>query len=558
MMGQALIDSNSIRKFPKTKKSHSYEKFSPYRNLEILPHSAEKILNKREIMFDRASKSNSPKKERKKVGSTSSKATQFKGHYYYYYSNKFTMNSMNMSKIQLESVEDKFKTFSFKDSRSVIDLKDSFYSHKSGMHDRSFNNPTFTFPIQKKIKTGRESGLLDKEFYKFNLQKKEAISDSTRPSENMAFSKSHTSGLDLKNYNNLLTCNSIENLLKLINLKQPDNIIDKYIFNNINFITDNTHYSRNLQEIISYKVDKDDINLDIYINHLMPNLIKLSQSKFGNYLIQHLIENCRQNQLELLYHVIRKSFSSLAFSPYGTRVIQKIIENSHSVSIVNSILNSLKERLLEYMTTQYSIYIVFVFLKTFPDHSSLVFSVLIKHLAEVCCSKSGCCLIQKIIDTFERNRFVIKLVDGIVLDCFKLLKDSIGHYSVQCILRNDYKFPSEVHRIKQVILENLRGLARFKHFGSFIEMVIPIERREFNVGLAAKLLNDDAFNDLISFPSGAFIIQKLLRRISNPYYKLLLKKIKGISLESFTKTDRIIKTIFQEHNLEISDDPNHD
>lgn len=549
-----------IKDFQSVNKSHSHEKMTFCLTIEniclVNKEKGQKIRNKsfshKSINFQNLNKL--------KITSSSTKVKKFLGHYYYFYTTKFTMNDIKKNQNDKELSNDNSNLNYQYENSSTIDLKEMSFRSLPIWPTKNYHSFTYSLKYIP-LDSNPNKSFLTQVCKRIDSQENDLFPESTKISENNHLTSSNMqTNQSVTSYNNnLFSYSSIENLLKMINLKQKGNLYDKYIFENIHFLTDNTHYCRKLQEIVSEKVEKEDINLDLYIEHLMPSLVKLSYSKFGNYLVQNLIEKCNACQLELVFLILKKSFSLLAFSPYGTRVIQKIIENNNSNKIVKMIKTSLKARLLEYMTTQFSIYVVFVYMNSFPGKNSwFIFNELIKHSTEISCSKNGCCLIQKIIDSFENNKYLAKLVESLSTNCYNLLKDNAGHYIVQCLLRNYSKFPEEVKNIKRVILENLRVLSRFKHFGSFIEMIIPIEKDEFICEMALKITDNSVFEDLLSFPSGAFIIQKLLRRISNPYYKMLIKKFKNISVDLYTKTDRIIKNIFQEHNLEKSYGPNQD
>jgi mRNA-binding protein PUF3 len=58
---------------------------------------------------------------------------------------------------------------------------------------------------------------------------------------------------------------------------------------------------------------------------ILPNFLQLAQDIFGNYVAQKLYEHGSQTQKKMMTEDMRSKVVKLSLSPYGCRVVQKVL-----------------------------------------------------------------------------------------------------------------------------------------------------------------------------------------------------------------------------------------
>lgn len=351
------------------------------------------------------------------------------------------------------------------------------------------------------------------------------------------------------NTNNNL--NELKMTIRRMNLRSRNDMTDQYIFSNIMTLSQSNDLSIFICEIINYKVQKSDIDLIILYEYLKPFFVELSTSNFGTYIIQKVIKLAHIECIDKILVDVVANFEILAFSPYGTRVIQLLIECLSYSNHVNQIANLIQTKFLVLARHCNSIFIIYSFAKKFiGDQSNFIYQAFIDNCLDICCNKFGTCLIQKCIDLVTKSPKEAELIKLLIQNGLKLLENCYGNYVIQCLVKNYESYVNECKLIFDLIIHNIRYLGKLQYSSSFVEKILlNPKHHEFKLSLAEKILDEDILLELLMNQNGNYIIHKLLKKIEEPLYSRLISLI-GTNfnkLQSSNLSKKVIKKLITEH-----------
>ena len=121
-------------------------------------------------------------------------------------------------------------------------------------------------------------------------------------------------------------------------------------------------------------------------------------------------------------------------SSHGTRVIQKVIENVESQSLIEEILKKFKENVVGLVLDSNGNHVIQKCLSYFvPEQVDFMYMEIMASVEEVATHKHGCCVLQRCIDYCNEDQ--IKFVIGGILNHTEvLINDKFGNYVIQYIL----------------------------------------------------------------------------------------------------------------------------
>jgi hypothetical protein len=308
------------------------------------------------------------------------------------------------------------------------------------------------------------------------------------------------------------------NNLKVVKNKIINSQITKQDLNAINSIIINDTSSQNIENNCHYLqmriVSNANYANEVLFPFLFPNMIRLINDQYGNYIYQGFIEVFNSKNLINFLVVIENNFNEISHSQNGTRVIQKLIEKSSNLKqgnniIQKSLIDMLKGKVCQLSNDENANHIIQKFIVNiqFP-YNNFIYEELYQNFMHIAITKYGCCVVQKCLINANKEQKE-KIIYLVLQNTFNLIRDQFGNYVYQCVLMlKDEKIN---YKIIEIIYEKLIPLCKEKYSSNVIEKIFEIN----NIVIVNQLIDyitktDNKILELITNKYGNYIIQKIL------------------------------------------------
>lgn len=91
-------------------------------------------------------------------------------------------------------------------------------------------------------------------------------------------------------------------------------------------------------------------NVDFIVNEFVKNGIKLSKHRYGCRVVQRIFENCKDADIRVIVKELSMNIPLLIEDQYGNYVLQHIIQNKESLRhlLIDEVLNMKDEKIMYY------------------------------------------------------------------------------------------------------------------------------------------------------------------------------------------------------------------
>ena len=213
----------------------------------------------------------------------------------------------------------------------------------------------------------------------------------------------------------------------------------------------------------------------ILFPQIKTNLKDLCCDNFGNYFLQSYLDIITFDNLNTFLNSLNDNFTEICLSPYGTRIIQKIIDKiAFTPILINKftfILNNKDFKTI--CNSQYGNHVVQRFLSALhsSEYTNIIYNNIYKNFLEFANNKHGVFIVQKCIS--EGNEIQRKIIYQLIVDYFfPVIENEFGNYLIQFILLNKKIMEQTFHEILPIILkleENIINLCFSKYSANVIE-----------------------------------------------------------------------------------------
>ena len=236
-----------------------------------------------------------------------------------------------------------------------------------------------------------------------------------------------------------------------------------------------------------------------------PHIIELMTDPFGNYLCQKLFEHCSDDQRTALINTASPSLVPIALNQHGTRALQKMIEFVNTEVQVDTIINSLSERVVELVQDLNGNHVVQKCLTRLgAPGCQFIYDAVGKHCVIVGTHRHGCCVLQRCIDHATGHQRA-QLIARITANAFSLVQDPYGNYVVQYILDLD-----EAMFTKPLCLafnENVCSLSKQKFSSNVIEKCLRTADFETKRLMIDEMLRGNELEKMLRDSFANYVIQ---------------------------------------------------
>lgn len=301
--------------------------------------------------------------------------------------------------------------------------------------------------------------------------------------------------------------------------------------------------------IIQKKLEQNPSLGNLIYDMLEKNLLFLSFSPFGNYLIQDLVTKIDNKRKEKFFNLIEPYFVKLSLSIHGTRVIQKIIEAvKDDEKLVTRITKNLVVHIIEisFDTNSYHIIKKYVSEIGYPMNKPL-YNEIVKKFFIISRDKYGCCMLQKCVEcgNMDQKKILISLS---LKYATLLITSQYGNYILQYIVKlgiYDYNL-----KIIQLALTDLQKYCCQKFSSNVIEKILDYSSPDLSSLIIKEIeKNDKLVSEMLVDLYGNYIIQKVLLISKGETYHNLLKMVakNKDNLQKVSFGNRVLSKMIAHH-----------
>lgn len=268
-----------------------------------------------------------------------------------------------------------------------------------------------------------------------------------------------------------------------------------------------------------------DVAATLIFNEIYLRVVELMTDPFGNYLIQKLLENVRDDQRLILVKNALPEFVRVALDPHGTRALQKLVECIRTPEESRLLVALLTPHVVALLRDLNGNHVVQKCLQRLaPPQNQFIFDAVAAHCSEVATHRHGCCVLQRCLDhgdAQQRRQLSLKVAENAT----NLLLDPFGNYVVQYVLaRGD---ADSIARIVKHIRANVVLLSLHKFGSNVIEKLLRIAA--LTDGLIEVLLhNADRFAEMLNDAYGNYVLQTSLEVACPDHLRRLLASLQPL------------------------------
>jgi hypothetical protein len=249
------------------------------------------------------------------------------------------------------------------------------------------------------------------------------------------------------------------------------------------------------------------------------HVIELMTDPFGNYLCQKLLEYCNDDERTVLIENASHDLVRIALNQHGTRALQKMIEFISTPGQIQTIIGSLRYRVVELIQDLNGNHVIQKCLnKLSPVDAQFIFDAVGHHCVDVGTHRHGCCVLQRCIDhaSGEQKAWLIRQISN---NAFVLVQDPFGNYVVQYIL--DLNEPVFTEPLVAMFQGRVGQLSRQKFSSNVIEKCLRCAQEPSKDMLIEEMLQPSELDRLLRDSFANYVIQTALD-YANPSMKTRL------------------------------------
>lgn len=230
-----------------------------------------------------------------------------------------------------------------------------------------------------------------------------------------------------------------------------------------------------------------------------------------------------------MFSQISNTLYEISINNYGTRPVQKMIENlslNMTTQDINIILGMTKGNVLELIKDINGNRVIQSIIQNFKNKELLspLYKELNENITEILRTKSGCCVFSKVILNITENDLNL-IVDNIIKNFSEFINDEYGNISLKRLIKlNNENYNSKIF---PCIKDSIIPLSCQKFSSNVIEACID-NNTSLKKNTIEKLIeNDITISKLITDQFGNYIIQKALQNSEQKDFDIIINIIKN-------------------------------
>lgn len=321
------------------------------------------------------------------------------------------------------------------------------------------------------------------------------------------------------------------------------------VFSNIQVISQDNRLFFLLMKALNEQLVKDNSSALFLLEQINSNcnLISLCLSENGSSLVILLLE--KMNDFEIIFTLIGQSFTSLALSQYGSKLLLEIVDKLETPSSIARFNKLIMVNTIIYVKNKHGSQVICKYLRKFPNKESFfIYELIFQNFLELATDKYGRTIIE--LGMQSNQQFRINIYNLAIQDSLKLMEDIEGNILLTTLLKeNNTEF---TYHIYNSLLNNLRYLSKKKHSVKFIQdWLLDSDDEILQHALISKILEQNLLIELLFDQYGNTLIPQILEKTNDESYDIIKCTISPLlnSLSSFPHGLRLIKNLI---NIEKS------
>ena len=305
----------------------------------------------------------------------------------------------------------------------------------------------------------------------------------------------------------------------------------------------NKSYNENLKlklkdqkwsKFIQKKIDEKSSDfLYKFYEQIKNNLFDIMVDQYGNYVIQKFVDNCDKKLIskmleKLSQNVKNKTLYEISINNYGTRPLQKMLENLSSNMTqedINIILNLTKgnvQNLIKDINGNRVIQSIILNIKN-KEVLTPIYKEMSENITEIIKTKSGCCVFSKVLSNIIEDDLT-NIVDIIITNINQFINDEFGNISLKRIIKlNNENYNTKIFNC---IKDNIIHLSCQKFSSNVIEACIDNTTSLKKKTIGKLIENENNIHVLILDQYGNYIIQNALQNADQKEFDIIIEHIK--------------------------------
>ena len=302
----------------------------------------------------------------------------------------------------------------------------------------------------------------------------------------------------------------------------------KLIIENASIFAVNEEGSKAIQKIYNdYPIDRDAI-----FNKIFPDILNLSKTEKGNYVIQKIIECDPGNPDKriMILNKIKGHIKKLSIDDHGTYIIQKLIENIQE-EYLNEISKELEGHYYELIIDKNGNRVVQNLIKRqCKEENDKIYEEIKNDLIFLSKNIYGCRVIQELLNNCNEINYY-KIFQEIFENINELIEDKSGNYLIQFFLDDKtIKNIKNLEIIYQAIKGHIYDFSLNKHSVYIIEKVLELGNELYKKSIINELLEldnikKDCLTTLTKDQYGNHIVKMILKFSDMDTKKIIIEKI---------------------------------
>ena len=330
------------------------------------------------------------------------------------------------------------------------------------------------------------------------------------------------------NYNKYNTINNYYPNNMHIKMKEEQN--KSYNNENLKLKLKDQKWSKFMQKKID---EKSSDFLYKFYEQIKNNLFDIMADQYGNYVIQKFVDNCDKKLIskmlkKLSQNVNSKTLYEISINNYGTRPLQKMLENLSSYMTqqdINIILNLAKGNVQNLIKDINGNRVIQSIIQNIKNKEVLtpIYKEMSENITEIIKTKSGCCVFAKVLyNIIEED--LNNIVDIIITNFNQFINDEFGNISLKRIIKlNNENYNTKIFNC---IKDNIIQLSCQKFSSNVIEACIDNTTSLKKKTIEKLIENENNIHDLILDQFGNYIVQNALQNAEQKEFDIIIEHIK--------------------------------
>ncbi|XP_061350091.1 putative pumilio homolog 8, chloroplastic [Gastrolobium bilobum] len=300
---------------------------------------------------------------------------------------------------------------------------------------------------------------------------------------------------------------------------------------------------RFLQRMVDEGTSKD---VRIVFKGVIENVVELMMDPFGNYLVQKLLDVCREDQRLQIVLMLTKEPGLLvrtSLNLHGTRVVQKLIGTLNSRKQISLVRSAIQPGFLDLIKDLNGNHVIQRCLQCFScEDNEFIFEAAAKFCVDIATHQHGCCVLQRCVD-YAMVKYQDRLLKEICRHGLFLAQDPFGNYVVQYII--EMENPSASTKLISQFKGNYVNLSMQKFSSHVVEKCLK-HVGESRSRIVRELLSVAHFEQLLQDPYANYVVQRALGVTKGTLHASLVEAVRP---HKILRTSPYCKKIFSRNVL---------